>query len=96
MSDVTRLVRPLLYLKYVVLLIAFSREERIHVLRARLDEVMADFEMAPFIDTGRVFNTITHVSFKDYRVTPGIEFRGIVPWANTGACLLFVHESVVR
>lgn len=59
-------------------LIAFSIEERIHVLRTRLAGVIADFEIAPFIDTGQVFNSFKNVSFKDYRITPGIGFRGII------------------
>ncbi|MCP9463827.1 MAG: outer membrane protein assembly factor [Nitrospira sp.] len=59
-------------------LVAFSVEERIHVLRTRLAGVMADFEIAPFVDTGQVFNSFKDVSFKDYRVTPGIGFRGII------------------
>jgi outer membrane protein assembly factor BamA len=59
-------------------LIAFSVEERIHILRTRLAGVIADFEIAPFIDTGQVFNSFKNVSFKDYRVTPGIGFRGII------------------
>jgi outer membrane protein assembly factor BamA len=59
-------------------LIALSVEERIHVLRTRLAGVMADFEIAPFIDTGQVFNTFKNVNFNDYRITPGIGFRGII------------------
>lgn len=59
-------------------LIAFSIEERIHILRTRLAGVMADFEIAPFIDTGQVFNSYKNVSFKDYRITPGVGFRGII------------------
>ncbi|MDH4329869.1 MAG: outer membrane protein assembly factor [Nitrospira sp.] len=59
-------------------LIALSIEERIHVLRARLAGVMADFEITPFIDTGQVFNSFKNVGFRDYRITPGIGFRGIV------------------
>lgn len=59
-------------------LIAFSVEERIHMLRTRLAGVMADFEIAPFLDTGQVFNSFKNVSFKDYRITPGIGFRGII------------------
>ncbi len=59
-------------------LIAFSIEERIHIVRTRLAGVMADFEIAPFIDTGQVFNSFKNVSFKDYRITPGIGFRGII------------------
>jgi outer membrane protein assembly factor BamA len=59
-------------------LIAFSVEERIHILRARLAGVIADFELAPFLDTGQVFNSFKNVSFKDYRITPGVGFRGII------------------
>ncbi len=59
-------------------LIAFSVEERIHIVRTRLAGVMADFEIAPFIDTGQVFNSFKNVSFKDYRITPGVGFRGII------------------
>ncbi len=59
-------------------LVAFSVEERIHLVRARLAGVMADFEIAPFVDTGQVFNSFKNVSFKEYRVTPGIGFRGLI------------------
>lgn len=59
-------------------LVAFSVEERIHIARTRLAGVMADFEVAPFVDTGQVFGDFKDVSFKDYRVTPGVGLRGIV------------------
>jgi len=59
-------------------LMALSVEERIHILRAHLFGVVADFEIAPFVDSGQVFNSFKDVSFKDYRVTPGIGFRGII------------------
>jgi outer membrane protein assembly factor BamA len=59
-------------------LIAASIEERIHLARAKIAGVAADFEFAPFLDTGQVFNNFKDVSFKDYRMTPGIGFRGIV------------------
>ena len=59
-------------------LIAASIEERIHIARAKIAGVAADFELATFLDTGQVFNTFKDVSFKDYRMTPGIGFRGIV------------------
>lgn len=59
-------------------LVAFSVEERLHVARARIAGVMADFEFAPFVDTGQVFNSWRDVSFKEYRVTPGLGFRGII------------------
>jgi len=59
-------------------LIAASIEERIHLVRAKIAGVAADFEIAPFLDTGQVFNSFKDVSFKDYRMTPGVGFRGIV------------------
>ena len=48
-------------------------EERIHLVRAKIAGVAADFEMATFLDTGQVFNDFNDV-FKDYRMTPGIGF----------------------
>ena len=59
-------------------LIAASIEERIHIARAKVAGVAADFEFAPFLDTGQVFNSYKDVSFKDYRMTPGLGFRGII------------------
>ncbi len=59
-------------------LIALSVEERIHLARTKVAGVIADFEVAPFLDTGQVFNSFKDVSFKDYRMTPGMGFRGIV------------------
>ncbi len=59
-------------------LIAASIEERIFIGRTKIAGVSADFEFAPFLDTGQVFNSYKDVSFKDYRMTPGIGFRGIV------------------
>lgn len=59
-------------------LIAVSVEERIHLARTKVAGVIADFEVAPFLDTGQVFNSFKDVSFKDYRMTPGMGFRGIV------------------
>jgi len=59
-------------------LVAVSIEERIHIARTRLAGVMADFEVAPFLDSGQVFGDFKDVSFKDYRFTPGVGFRGIV------------------
>ena len=59
-------------------LVALSIEERIHLARTKIAGVTADFEIAPFLDTGQVFNNFKDVNFKDYRMTPGIGFRGIV------------------
>jgi outer membrane protein assembly factor BamA len=59
-------------------LVAWSIEERIHVVRTKVAGATADFEVAPFLDTGQVFNNYKDVTFDNYRMTPGIGFRGIV------------------
>ena len=59
-------------------LVALSVEERIHIARTKVAGVMADFEIASFLDTGQVFSDFNDVSFKDYRMTPGVGFRGII------------------
>jgi len=62
-------------------LAALSIEERIHVMRIHVMNVIADFEVAPFVDAGTVFPSFTslsHRQFHDYKITPGIGFRGIV------------------
>jgi len=59
-------------------LVAWSIEERIHILRTKIAGTTADFEVAPFLDTGQVFNDYKDVTFHNYRMTPGIGFRGLV------------------
>jgi outer membrane protein assembly factor BamA len=59
-------------------LVSLSIEERIHLARTKVAGVTADFEIAPFLDTGQVFSDFRDVNFNDYRMTPGIGFRGIV------------------
>jgi outer membrane protein assembly factor BamA len=59
-------------------LVAVSIEQRIHLVRAKVAGTSADFEIAPFLDTGQVFNDYRDVTFHNYRVTPGVGFRGIV------------------
>ncbi len=59
-------------------LVALSIEQRIHVIRTKIAGTTADFEIAPFLDTGQVFNDYRDVTFHNYRMTPGIGFRGIV------------------
>ena len=59
-------------------LVALSIEERIHLARTKVAGVTADFEIAPFLDSGQVFNDYKNVNFNDYRMTPGVGFRGIV------------------
>lgn len=59
-------------------LVGLNIEQRVHVLRTRLFNVVADFEVAPFVDMGKVFNTFTKRQLQDYQVTPGLGFRGII------------------
>jgi outer membrane protein assembly factor BamA len=59
-------------------LLAFSIEQRIHLIRTKIAGTTADFEIAPFLDTGQVFNDYKDVTFDNYRMTPGVGFRGIV------------------
>ncbi len=59
-------------------LVALSIEERIHMARAKIAGVTADFEIAPFLDTGQVFRDFKDIAFRNYRMTPGIGFRGLV------------------
>lgn len=59
-------------------LIVFNVENRLHVMRARIMNVAAEFEVAPFVDVGRVFGTFRRRAFENFEVTPGIGFRGIV------------------
>lgn len=60
-------------------LIAFNVEQRLHMLRTRIFNVFADFEFAPFVDIGRVFNSFEDLQlFDSFEVTPGLGFRGLV------------------
>lgn len=59
-------------------LVAVNIEERIHVLRAKIMGVAAEFEVAPFVDMGKVFHDFNRKQFADYQVTPGVGFRGMV------------------
>lgn len=59
-------------------LVVLNVEQRFHVLRMRILNVAAEFEVAPFVDMGKVFSTFRTRQFKDYEVTPGIGFRGMV------------------
>jgi outer membrane protein assembly factor BamA len=59
-------------------LIALNIEQRIHVMRTKIFNVAAEFEIAPFVDMGKVFNSFRSRWLQDYVVTPGIGFRGMV------------------
>jgi outer membrane protein assembly factor BamA len=59
-------------------LIVVNIEERIHLMRAHFLNVAAEFEIAPFVDMGKVFNTFRKRQLQDYQITPGIGFRAMV------------------
>lgn len=59
-------------------LVSLSVEQRIHLFRTRITNVAADFELAPFVDAGKVFSSFTKRINRDYEVTPGVGFRGTV------------------
>lgn len=59
-------------------LIALNIEERIHVFGLNMFNVNTEFEVAPFVDMGRTYNTFQYRQFSEYEITPGIGFRGIV------------------
>ncbi len=60
-------------------LLSFNVEQRLHILRTRIFNVSADFEVAPFVDIGQVFNAFRELQlFDNFDVTPGVGFRGLV------------------
>lgn len=59
-------------------LIVFNIEQRIHMFRARIMNVATEFEVAPFVDMGKVFSTFRKQTFENFKITPGIGFRALV------------------
>lgn len=59
-------------------LVVVNIEQRIHVMRTQFLNVAAEFEVAPFVDVGKVFNTFRKRQLQDYELTPGIGFRAMV------------------
>ncbi len=79
-------------------LLVFNVEQRFLVLRTRIFNVVADFEIAPFLDAGRVFNTFNDLQlFSNFEVTPGVGLRGLIRpnvvgrvdygWSNEGGAV---------
>lgn len=56
----------------------FSLEERIRLLRLKLFNVNADWEVSPFLDTGTVSPSPERLALKDFLVCPGFGMRGVV------------------
>jgi len=53
-------------------------EERIRLFRLYLYGVWSDWEVAPFVDMGRVYSSFAHAPLKGYKINPGVGFRAIV------------------
>ena len=56
----------------------FNFEERIRLLRWRVFNVNADWELAPFVDVGTVAESILKTRSKNLQFNPGIGFRATV------------------
>ncbi|MSM40138.1 MAG: BamA/TamA family outer membrane protein [Geobacter sp.] len=53
-------------------------EERIRLFRWEVFDVTADWEVAPFIDLGAVFERLDMASSRNFEFNPGIGFRAVV------------------
>jgi outer membrane protein assembly factor BamA len=62
----------------------FNAEIRARVLRARIFGVDAEFQIAPFMDVGKVFNSAQQFINTPFEVTPGVGFRGLAPPSVVG------------
>ncbi len=59
-------------------LLVVNVEDRLHVLRTRIMNVVADFEVAPFVDIGKVFSKFDALTLSGAQITPGVGFRALV------------------
>lgn len=57
--------------------IVFNFEERIQLFHLRVFGTVAEVEMAPFLDVGKVTNTLRYRAFSEYEANPGVGFRAI-------------------
>jgi outer membrane protein assembly factor BamA len=62
----------------------FNAEVRARVLRTRILGVNAEFQIAPFIDAGKVFNSLDQFLDTPFEITPGVGFRGLAPPSVVG------------
>ena len=65
-------------------LLLLNAEVRIKVIRMRVFGVNAEFEVAPFVDVGKVFNSAEQFMDTRFEVTPGLGFRGLAPPSVVG------------
>jgi outer membrane protein assembly factor BamA len=61
-----------------------NAEIRAKVLKMRIFGVDAEFELAPFVDFGKVFNSGEQFLDTRFEVTPGLGIRGIAPPSVVG------------
>jgi outer membrane protein assembly factor BamA len=64
--------------------VLFNAEVRARFLELRLFGVQTEFEVAPFVDVGKVFKSSAQLAGANYEVTPGIGFRGLAPPSVVG------------
>lgn len=57
--------------------LVISAEERIQLFHLKVFGTVAEVEMAPFLDVGKVTNTFRYRAFSQYEANPGIGFRAI-------------------
>jgi hemolysin activation/secretion protein len=57
--------------------IVLNFEERIQLFHLRVFGTVAEVEMAPFLDVGKVTNTFRYRAFSEYEANPGVGFRAI-------------------
>lgn len=62
----------------------FNAEVRASVFRARIFGVNAELQVAPFVDVGKVFNSLEQFLDTPFEITPGIGFRGLAPPSVVG------------
>ena len=55
-----------------------SVELRTQAFRRQILDVLAEFEVAPFVDAGQVFSSLREVPIDDLHVVAGMGFRGVV------------------
>ncbi|MBI5696510.1 MAG: BamA/TamA family outer membrane protein [Nitrospirae bacterium] len=58
--------------------VVINLEERIRLFRLHIYGVWSDWEVAPFVDMGRVYSSFRKQPIEGYRINPGVGFRAIV------------------
>lgn len=73
--------------------VLLNLEARVRVLKVRLFGFTSEVEVAPFVDTGNVFNSLDQLRRSGLQVTPGVGFRGIAPPSVVGHIELAVSRE---